>query len=41
MSAKVSIGNYGLKQSQLIADYEIGENIFTKVVLNSKKEAVM
>ena len=37
MSAKVSIGNYGLKQSQLIADYEIGENIFTKVVLNSKK----
>ena len=37
MSAKVTIGNYGLKQSQLIADYEIGENIFTKVVLNSKK----
>jgi iron complex outermembrane receptor protein len=35
-SAKVTIGNYGLKQSQLIADYEIGTNIFTKVVLNSK-----
>ena len=37
MSAKVTIGNYGLRQSQLIADYEIGENIFTKVILNNKK----
>src|SRR6056300_1923053 len=37
MSAKVTVGNFGLRQSQLIADYEIGENIFTKVVLNSKK----
>ena len=37
MSTKVTVGNYGLRQSQLIADYEIGENIFTKVILNSKK----
>ena len=37
LSTKVTLGNYGLKQSQLIADYEIGENIFTKVVLNNKK----
>ena len=37
MSAKVTLGNYGLRQSQLIADYEIGENIFTKVILNNKK----
>ena len=36
-SAKVTIGNYGLKQTQFIADYEIGENIFTKVVINNKK----
>jgi iron complex outermembrane receptor protein len=36
-SAKVTLGNYGLRQAQLIADYEIGENIFTKVVLNNKK----
>ena len=36
-SAKVTLGNYGLKQAQLIADYEVGENIFTKVVLNNKK----
>jgi len=36
-SAKVTIGNYGLTQSQFIADYEIGENIFTKVVINNKK----
>lgn len=37
LSTKVTLGNYGLRQSQLIADYEIGENIFTKVVLNNKK----
>ena len=35
-SAKVTVGNYGLRQSQLIADYEIGKNIYTKVVMNSK-----
>ncbi|MDB0059026.1 TonB-dependent receptor, partial [Gammaproteobacteria bacterium] len=36
-SAKVTLGNYGLKQTQLIGDYEIGENIFTKIVVNNKK----
>ena len=37
MSAKVTIGNYGLKQSQLIADYEAGDDMFVKLVVNSKK----
>ena len=37
MSAKVTIGNYGLKQSQLIADYEVGDGMFAKLVVNSKK----
>ena len=37
MSAKVTIGNYGLKQSQLIADYEVGDDMFAKLVVNSKK----
>jgi len=36
-SAKITVGNYGLRKTQLIADYEIGENIFTKMVLNTKK----
>lgn len=36
-SAKVTLGNYGLKQGKFIADYEIGENIFTKLVLSNKK----
>ena len=36
-SAKVTLGNYGLRQTQLIGDYEIGENVFTKVVINNKK----
>ena len=36
-SAKVTLGNYGLKQTQLIGDYEIGENVFTKIVVNNKK----
>ena len=40
MSAKVTIGNYGLKQSQLIADYEVGDGMFAKLVVNSKKEVV-
>jgi|TARA_B110000483_G_C18185552_1_gene538777 iron complex outermembrane receptor protein len=35
-SAKVTFGNYGLKQSQLIGDYAIGEDVYAKVVLNSK-----
>ena len=26
-----------MKQTQLIGDYEIGENIFTKIVVNNKK----
>ena len=38
MSAKVTIGNYGLKQSQLIADYEAGDDMFVKLVVNSKKK---
>ena len=36
-SAKVTLGNYGLKQTQLIGDYEIGENVFTKIIVNNKK----
>ena len=37
LSSKITIGNYGLKQTQLIADYEIGSNLYTKLILNSKK----
>ena len=37
LSSKITIGNYGLKQTQLIADYEIGSNFYTKLILNSKK----
>jgi iron complex outermembrane receptor protein len=36
VSAKVTIGNYGLKQSQLIADFQTGNSVFTKLVLNKK-----
>ena len=36
VSAKVTIGNFGLKQSQLIADYQTGNSVFTKLVLNKK-----
>ncbi|MDA9652323.1 TonB-dependent receptor [Pseudomonadota bacterium] len=35
-STKATFGNYGLKQTQLIGDYELGENIFTKMILNHK-----
>ena len=37
MSAKVTIGNYGLKQSQLIADYDAGDDMVVKLGVNSKK----
>ncbi|MDB2411655.1 TonB-dependent receptor [Gammaproteobacteria bacterium] len=37
LSTKITIGNYGLRQTQLIADYEIGSNLYTKLILNSKK----
>jgi iron complex outermembrane receptor protein len=37
LSSKITIGNYGLKQTQLIADYEIGSNLYTKLILNSKE----
>jgi len=36
VSGAVTIGNYGLKQGRLIADYEIGQDIFAKVVLHNK-----
>lgn len=36
-SSKFTIGNYGLKQAQLIGDYSLGENVYTKLVLNKKK----
>ena len=36
-SSKFTIGNYGLKQAQLIGDYSLGTNVYTKLVLNKKK----
>ena len=36
-SSKLTVGNYGLKQAQLIGDYSLGENVYTKLVLNKKK----
>ena len=36
VSGSVTLGNYGLKQGRLIADYEIGQDIFAKVVLHTK-----
>ena len=35
-SSKLTIGNYGLKQGQLIGDYSLGENVFAKLSLNQK-----
>jgi iron complex outermembrane receptor protein len=35
-SAKVTFGNYGLKKTQLISDLAMGENLFTKIILNHK-----
>ena len=37
LSTKVTLGNYGLRQTQLIGDYEIADNVFTKVVQNKTK----
>ena len=36
-SAKVTLGNYGLRSTQLITDLEYGPNTFLKLVLNNKK----
>ena len=36
-SSKLTIGNYGLRQVQFIGDYEMGENVFSKLVVNKKK----
>ena len=36
VSGAVTLGNYGLKAGRLIADYEIGENIFAKIVAHRK-----
>ena len=36
VSGAVTIGNYGLKQGRLIADYEIGQDIFAKAVIHQK-----
>lgn len=36
VSSALTLGNYGLKQGRLIADYEIGENIFSKIVVSRK-----
>ena len=36
-SSKLTIGNYGLRQVQFIGDYEMGGNIFSKLVVNKKK----
>ena len=36
-SAKVTFGNYGLKQTKFIADYEAGEDVFIKLVLHNKQ----
>ena len=36
VSGALTIGNYGLKQGRLIADFEIGEDIFAKLVMNNK-----
>jgi iron complex outermembrane receptor protein len=35
-STKVTLGNYGLKKTQLISDLAMGENLFTKIILNHK-----
>ena len=37
ISTKASVGNYSYKQFQFSADYELGGNVFTKLVLNRKK----
>ena len=36
-SSKLTIGNYGLRQVQFIGDYEMGGNVFSKLVVNKKK----
>ena len=37
LSSKLPSVTTALKQTQLIADYEIGSNFYTKLILNSKK----
>jgi iron complex outermembrane receptor protein len=36
MSGGLTLGNYGLKEGRFIADYRLGGNIFTKVVIHRK-----
>jgi iron complex outermembrane receptor protein len=36
ISTKASVGNYNYKQLQFSADYALGPNVFTKLVLNKK-----
>ena len=36
VSGALTLGNYGLKAGRLIADYEIGQDIFAKIVMHSK-----
>mgnify|MGYP001258737116 FL=1 len=36
VKGSLTIGNYGLKTGRLVADYEIAENFFTKIVVNQK-----
>ena len=36
VSTKATIGNYSYKQIQFTADYEIGNNLYSKLVLNKK-----
>ena len=38
-SSKFTLGNYGLKQAQLIGDYGLGDNVFTKLVVNKKERS--
>jgi len=36
VSGAVTLGNYGLKQGRIIADYEIGQDLYAKVVMHKK-----
>ena len=36
LSGAVTLGNYGLKQGRIIADYELGQDLYAKVVMHKK-----
>jgi iron complex outermembrane receptor protein len=36
VSGALTLGNYGLTQGRLIADYELGTDVFAKIVMHSK-----